>query len=328
MFKKLSLFAFVTFLSLTLFSWSQPQAWAQPLQNVPIHAKQDCVVIDNDFDIDDMMAIPLVMANKHVAAIINTEGYTLAGLGGSALARLIAQPDNMNPVPVIVGASYPGTRDVRQWPWLLEMRATMHRANMLFSGPLPQLGLNEPFETRIIKAVEQCKRITVLVLGPFTSFVRYSPLIHDRISSVVMSGKAVHNHVTGTKNKIGFNCGYDLVACNLAFTQLQSLQATWVEVPRQALPPYSPTSAMVKGLLSTGLPGSLKQALLSHEKSWRLDLLTGGNKSLLWDQLAAMYLLHPELYHHVSSHMEPTVSALEIQRLWTKDTNATRPLSN
>ena len=136
MFKKLSLFAFVTFLSLTLFSWSQPQAWAQPLQNVPIHAKQDCVVIDNDFDIDDMMAIPLVMANKHVAAIITTEGYTLADLGGSALARLIAQPDNMNPVPVIVGASYPGTRDVRQWPWLLEMRATMHRANMLFSGPL------------------------------------------------------------------------------------------------------------------------------------------------------------------------------------------------
>ena len=37
---------------------------------------ESCVLIDNDYDIDDMMAIPLVIGNKYVAAIIQSEGYT------------------------------------------------------------------------------------------------------------------------------------------------------------------------------------------------------------------------------------------------------------
>jgi len=39
-------------------------------------AVNQCVLIDTDFDIDDMMAIPLVIGHKHVAAIVTSEGYT------------------------------------------------------------------------------------------------------------------------------------------------------------------------------------------------------------------------------------------------------------
>ena len=39
--------------------------------------RSSCVLIDNDYDIDDMMARPMVIGNKYVAAIIQSEGYTL-----------------------------------------------------------------------------------------------------------------------------------------------------------------------------------------------------------------------------------------------------------
>ena len=40
-----------------------------------------CVLIDTDFDIDDMMTIPTVIGARHVAAVITTEGYTVPALG-------------------------------------------------------------------------------------------------------------------------------------------------------------------------------------------------------------------------------------------------------
>ena len=67
-------------------------------------AVNQCVLIDTDFDIDDMMAIPLVIGNKHVSAIVTSEGYTKPELGAAALSRLIAEP-NQRHIPVIIGAS-------------------------------------------------------------------------------------------------------------------------------------------------------------------------------------------------------------------------------
>ena len=33
-----------------------------------------CTLIDIDFDIDDMMAIPLIIGNRYIAAIITSQG--------------------------------------------------------------------------------------------------------------------------------------------------------------------------------------------------------------------------------------------------------------
>ena len=33
-----------------------------------------CTLIDTDFDIDDMMAIPLIIGNRYIAAIITSQG--------------------------------------------------------------------------------------------------------------------------------------------------------------------------------------------------------------------------------------------------------------
>jgi hypothetical protein len=48
----------------------QHPGWAGQNESPDKNYKQECVILENDFDIDDMQAIPLVLGNKHVAAII------------------------------------------------------------------------------------------------------------------------------------------------------------------------------------------------------------------------------------------------------------------
>jgi inosine-uridine nucleoside N-ribohydrolase len=59
---------------------------------------------DTDFDLDDLMAIPLVIGERHVAAIVVTEGVVKADIGAAALAHLIAEPQQRQ-LPVIIGAA-------------------------------------------------------------------------------------------------------------------------------------------------------------------------------------------------------------------------------
>ena len=67
-------------------------------------AVDSCVIIDTDFDIDDMMSIPTVLGARHVAAIVTTEGYTLPALGAAAVTRLVTEP-GQRAIPVVVGAA-------------------------------------------------------------------------------------------------------------------------------------------------------------------------------------------------------------------------------
>jgi inosine-uridine nucleoside N-ribohydrolase len=306
---------------------TQPVQTSQALPNstlaqaaTPITA-ESCVLIDTDYNLDDLMAIPVITANRQVKAIIVTEGYVLAPQGASALVRLISEPGSQPPYPVIIGASYPGTRDIKKWPWLADMRASMHRSNDLLSKPLtPVTTKDRNFTAEVHKALEECQSISILVIGAFTSFAQYSPGIRDRINMVVMQGRPRFSNIS-EKRRISFNCEYDLESCEIAFEQLKELQAVWVDVPRDATPPYSPTTWMVDALKDEGYPEVVKAALLSNQGNWRLELLTEGNESRLWDQLAALYMIYPEHFHQEIDHMEPTPPAAVIQHLWAENVN-------
>ena len=305
----------------------QSKAPQHQAQAVGSNVSKACVLIDTDFDIDDMMAIPLVITNKNVAAIITTEGYTFAPQGASALSRFIAEPSAEPGIPIIIGANFPGKRDISKWPWLLPMRTAMQQSNRLLSAPLTPKPQVTPYELAVKNKLSDCKTVSVLVIGAFTSFVKYSPEIRDKIDLVVMQGRPRFVADASIKPKISFNCGYDLEACEKAFDQLKGLKAVWVDVPRKTDPLYTPTLAMVKGLDSTGLSGTLKQALIGNQITWNLGVMPKGENSLLWDQLAAQYLIHPELYKMVpGGFMEPVASALEMQLLWTESTNKKIPI--
>lgn len=293
----------------------------------------DCTVIDTDFDVDDMMAIPLVIGNRHVAAIVTSEGYTKAEMGASALSRLIAEP-NQRQIPIIIGAdSHRSIADLKKnWPWITYFRDIMNRANGLLAAPLTPSRTPAPdYVQELSKKTAECRRIDLLVIGTFTSFVHYSAAIKPKLDRIVIMGKPIGDP-TQKPGKYSFNCGYDLPACKTATTELAGMHAFWVDIPRGTEPQYAPSLAMVDGLRGDGLPGALKAALLANRHTWdpaQVGVEQGGpgGKSLMWDQSAAVFLIHPDMFAPVGGHYEPykggshSQSVADLLRTWTTDTN-------
>ena len=307
-----------------------------------------CTLIDTDFDIDDMMAIPLVIGNRYVAAIITSEGYTLPAGGASALSRLIAEPGQRQ-IPVIIGASshLPEATIKAEWgQFVLDYRVMMGSAFALMSTALPPSApAQNDYVGEVAAAVADCSSIDILVIGTFTSFIHYSPEIRGRIRNVVIMGMPLRGDPTQRPGNFSFNCEYDMAACKTAFDgQLPGLGHFFVDPPRTDFDKdpvghqetvFGPTQAMVEGLDSRGLPNALKQALLGTVRDgslgpavkgadyWAIDCcFRAGGKSLLWDQSAALFLVHPDAFTQVGGHHEPKLSAEDFRRLWTVSTNA------
>lgn len=349
--------------------------------------RESCVLIDNDYDIDDMMAIPLVVGNKYVAAIIQSEGYTLPEQSAPAIDQLINnlpdQPDQRK-IPIIVGAKQP-VEDTSKWSWLGFFRAMMNQSNALLSSVPVPWKTDATYKQKVVDSVANCKNVSVLIIGTYTSFVNYSPLIRDKIDKVVIMGQPIGDY-SRAPGKESFNCSFDHGACEIAMTQLQGLNTFFVDIPRDngedpdlpkgaclGLTPsadcYNPSYEMVAGgggspgLVNIGLPMRLKQALMnpidcnskytgdmpkikdapqsqcSALSTWvPADVAAGpGGEMLLWDETAALFLLHPEafeLYYPPNDrqaggkHWEPKLvngsyaqTANYLRRLWTEDTN-------
>ena len=304
-------------------------------------AVNQCVLIDTDFDIDDMMAIPLVIGNKHVAAIVTSEGYTKPDLGAAALSRLIAEP-NQRHIPVIIGQSthLDEKKIISDWgQFVLQYRELMNRLNHFTDSAMPPSSGQADYKNQVAKAVTECKTVEVLIIGTFSSFVNYSPLIESKINHVVIMGKALEGDTTQRPGNFSFNCEYDMPACKKVFyEQLPKYKYTYVDVPRSKCDTtpnqegckgtvYGPTLEMVKNLDSEGLPNTLKQVLLGHAESWNLDTWPNkryGGKSLLWDQSAALYMVYPEIFKKLGGpegHFEAAISPQAFRAKWTEATN-------
>ncbi len=160
------------------------------------HGRADsdtCVLIDTDLDIDDMMSMPMVVGNRHVAAVVTTEGFTTPELGAAATSRLLAEPGQRT-IPVIVGAGiHRAEADISSsfGDFVLVFRELMNRLNNFLPAALPPTPRQDDDVQQILDAVATCPRVDVLLLGPFTSFVDYGPAIRSKIGRVVISGRPV-----------------------------------------------------------------------------------------------------------------------------------------
>ena len=310
-------------------------------KELTVSSGPQCVLIDTDFDIDDMMAIPAMIGNKHVAAIVTSEGYTKADLGAAGLSRLIAEP-NQRHIPVIAGVNthLDEKKIVTEWgQFVLQYRTLMNRVNNFMGASLPPSGEKQDYKKQVSAAVSECKSVDVLVIGTFSSFVHYSPVISSKINFVVIMGKPLEGDSTQKPGNYSFNCEYDMPACKKVFyEQLPNYKHAYVDVPRSSCDTtpnkgaclgkvYGPDAAMVKNLDSQGLPNTLKQVLLGHTQSWNLDSWPNkqyGGKSLLWDQSAALYMIYPEIFKKVggpNGHFEADVSPEKFRAKWTEATN-------
>ncbi|CAN5611390.1 hypothetical protein BH10ACT9_BH10ACT9_38650 [soil metagenome] len=319
----------VSTVALTLSTVLAPHAGAAPA---------DCVVIDTDFDIDDMMSIPAVIGARHVAAIVATEGYTLAPIGASAISRLIAEPGQRT-IPVIVGAEA-GMSDSeitdKIGTYVLDYRGIMSRLNNFLPTELPPTPVRDDYVTQVADATAGCGRVDVLVLGTFASFQNYSPAIRSKMGRVVITGRPLEGDPELEAGE-SFNCVYDYRSCETVFhQQLPGLDTTFVDVPRNDgcdLTPntagcvgtvYGPTLAMARALGPTGLPNTLKQIMLNDSATWAVDTWEQsgyGGRTMFWDQSTTLALLDPGLFRPVGAHVETVLSPKDFQDTWAELTN-------
>lgn len=300
-----------------------------------------CVVIDNDYDIDDMMAMPMVIAHRRVVAIVQTEGYTRPAEAAPAVDALInGLPPRPSPIPVLVGARQSRSPDLSSWPWLPFFRAMMNRSNGLLAAPAPPWPETGRYPQALARAVAGCDRVSVLLTGPFSSFIHYLPWIRSRVDQVVISGRPL-SPAGGGPGGNAFNCSFDLSACRAAVPLLPPGGAAFVDLPGgpECQPGaaaidrcFMPDLAMVAGgeggggLPPRGLAGRLRRALINPIRCSALYTTPGtlghpcsslstwepqavargpGGRMLLWDQATALFLLVPDRFSTVGPVLQP-----------------------
>ncbi len=263
-----------------------------------------CLVVDSDVGLDDFRAVAALARTQRIAAVIATEGISSPARGAMAMAHLLAGASP--PVPVLVGSASP-TPSADSW--LPAARANAERLNTFLLEAIPAANPAQPLEDRVEHATRGCRELRILVIGPWTSFVLYASRLSARIRQVFTQGVSLDEVPPGAQP--AFNCRYDLPACRRAAEMLHAEGlGVWVDVPRTTTRTYAPTLEMLGGLSTAGLPGTLRALMLANVEAWR--------GTLMWDDLVALYVLHPEAFGAEGKHVEPRAAPEEIQRLWVE----------
>lgn len=270
-----------------------------------------CILVDTDVALDDFRAVTALLASGRVVGIVATEGISLPARGAMAMAHLVAAANPSSAVAVVVGMQSASPSDES---WLPEARANAERLNGFLAEAVPLSEATRALEDAIERITRDCGEVRVAVLGPWSSFVRYRGRLGAKLRLVVTQGLPLEDVPQGRSP--GFNCRYDLAACRQAHEALRPARiGVWVDVPRGVTPAYAPTAEMIGALAPSGLPGTLRALMLGNPAGWK--------DTLMWDDAAALYLLHPGAFGPKANHAEPTVPPDELRRLWLDAANRT-----
>lgn len=283
---------------------------AAPVQSGLSKPLRTCLLVDTDAALDDFRAMAALAGNRRITAVIVTEGIATPQRGAMAVAHLLAA-DRSSFIPVLVGAT---TATLFSESWLGDVRANAERLNGFLSEAVALTPSERPFEDEVRRLTSDCAEVNVVVLGPWTSFMRYAPNLGSKLREVVTQGIPLEDLAPG--NSPGFNCRYDIDACHQANQRITpGKDGVWVEVPRDAKPPhdYAPTAGMISALTPAGLPGTLRVLLQANATGWQGTLMS--------DDSVVVYVLHPEAFGQRAHHVEPKVPPEEIRTLWLRAVN-------
>ena len=301
----------------------------------PSHAREappdgHCYLIDSDMEIDDARAVAMLAQTGRLAAVVVTEGISGTAEGVGALRNLLGR-GGLGDIPVIRGGSANPKWQAQLDPDYTIWRENAERLNHLLDAPVPA---EDPPADDIAAALRQplakCHRITLLVIGPWTSFLRYAAEVLERVDRIVAQGRPYPDELTGQPD--GFNCLYDRDACLTAFDLLvgrqqradRRVRTEWVDIPnglepcRKAEPgvddqgvrlyAFRPDGTWADALAEKpGMAPVIAAMLRANPEGWK--------KTSLWDDLAALYLLRPDVFAPRGGHIEPCVPAATIRQM-------------
>jgi inosine-uridine nucleoside N-ribohydrolase len=266
---------------------------------------QSCLVVDTDAATDDFRAFATLFPHRDLRAVVVTEGIASVPRGSTAIALFLASGQSLAPVIPGLAAKVPPVYD-----WLPAARAAAERMNNLLGASVPFAANPTKLKLALVASLRNCHQIDVLVLGPWSSFIEYAPMLRPLIRHVVASGRPLAEN-----NPDNFNCVYDQAACDKADKLLRMIPtAVWVDLPADGTS-YPPTQEMVNQLAGAGMPGVLRAALNADPSQWL------GTR--LWDDTAALYILTPEHFAVNGAHLEPVIDEETLRSELVKAINGT-----
>jgi hypothetical protein len=266
-------------------------------------SRQTCLVVDTDVATDDLRAFAALFPQVDLRAVVVTEGISSVPRASTAIALFLASGQSFAPVIPGLAAAAPPVYD-----WLPSARAAAETINGLLRASVPFSASSNRLKLELASALRGCSRVDVLVLGPWSSFIQYGPMLRPLIRHVVASGRPLAEN-----NPDNFNCVYDQPACDKADKLLRTFRsAVWIDLPADGVS-YPPTQAMVDQLAGAGMPGLLRAALNNDPSQWL------GTR--LWDDTAALYVLAPQLFKLNGAHFEPNIDEDTLRSELVKATN-------
>ncbi|MCK8786153.1 hypothetical protein M0638_17395 [Roseomonas sp. NAR14] len=302
----------------------------------PTVRQGDCVLVDSDAGLDDLRALAVLVPYRRIVAVVVTEGLASPAGGVRALREFLGPG-----IPVLQGAgpSRPPDDPRIDGRRLPDWRRTAETLNGTFpaggpAGAPPAAGTGaaaapgDALPAGLAPLLAGCERLTVLAIGPWSSFLAYAPLLLARDwrepLRVVAQGSPYPDDEENGRPE-GWNCAYDRPACEKAFALLtgHGIRARWVDIPQgpshcgTAEPgrteegrvqyAFHPTLGMAYALPPDGLAGKVSAILRRDAAGWAF--------TSLWDDLAAFYLLAPDLFARIDTsgrfggHFEPCRAA-------------------
>lgn len=307
-----------------------PAAQAQSAAAAAAHHGR-CIVIDSDGDIDDYRAVAMLAQTRRVVAIIMTDGLARPRQGAGAMEVLLQQ--GKLDIPVIPGIAPNPDRQRPRQPGFPKWQANAERLNEILPAPVEgRLPESSNLAAALRPHVQDCDRISLLVIGPWSSFLHYGAELLERVDRIIAQGRPYPDEIGGVPD--GQNCLHDRDACLTAFDLLvgrqqragRRLRTDWVDIPNGLqscgtaepgvdadgvkLYAFSPTEDWARQLSNgTGMAAFIGRMLLENPAGWA--------RTSLWDDLAALYLLRPDVFVARGGHMEPCVPAAAVRRMLT-----------
>jgi len=264
---------------------------------------ESCIVVDSDADLDDFRAVITLAPTGQLAAIVITEGIARAHEGA-------------------------GDKNLPAW------RRAAEQLNGILTNPISlSIQTDGDFVRTLRRLTAKCFTVSLLVIGPWTSFLRYAADLLPKVDRITVQRRPYPDEPGG--EPAGFNCVYDIEPCRTSFDLLtgrqlradRRLRVNWVDIPNGAescgsaepgvdgsgkrLFAFRPTDQWIHDLQGAGkAAGAVAEVLNANRDSWQ--------QTSLWDDLAALFLLRPEIFGRRGGHFEPCVPAATVRNLLTE----------
>jgi hypothetical protein len=275
-----------------------------------------CLVVDSDSNLDDLRAIAIIATQRRVAVVVATDGILPADEGASTLARFLAGASSRT--LIIRGQSRFASSPLPTFAWLPEVRKEAERLENELAQIIPtRLPILTPATSTqlgeaVAVATRDCPTLGVLMIGPWSSFVAYQDAIRERLRFIVIQGQPPNDPADPSWD--GVNCQFDSQACQIALQRLQGLSVSWVNLARNA--PFPLDQSMINRLGASPLAHALRN-VMQTDTSWK--------NQQLWDDSAAIFIMHPNAFKRVGEHLEPAISPVEMRNLEVELANGKAP---